>query len=483
MRRISKLLRLVALAGLLLIVAVVGIRAFQAWRDPAMAPWHRFAPDDAGAAAIDDMTWTDWQDRETQVFAEVAREVGEDLPEIYRTPENRYFPGSPLYPANFATDWNRSFTLTPDGPPRGVAVLVHGLTDAPFSMRHLAELYRDAGYVAVAPRMPGHGTTPAGLAAANWRDWAAAVRLAVREARAQVPRGPLHLVGYSNGGALVVNHALDALGDPALAMPDRLVLLSPMIGITRFAAFSGLAGWPAVLPAFDRAAWFDLIPEFNPFKYNSFPVHAGVQSHRLTRVVRDGLEDALRGGNADRLPPVLAFQSVVDSTVLTSALVNVLFERLPANGSMLVLFDLNRAATLAPLIRASADAELGRILPPAPRRYDVVVVGNAAPGDYAAVADWTPAGATTPDRLDLGLAYPPDIFSLSHVALPFPVADGLYGMAPDPADDFGIRLGTLAAHGETGVIVPGPDMFARLTSNPFYDLMAARIRATLETAP
>ena len=75
------------------------------------------------------------------------------------------------------------------------------------------------------------------------------------------------------------------------------------------------------------------------------------------------------------------------------------------------------------------------------------------------------------------------MFSLSHVALPFPLADGLYGMAPDPADDFGIRLGTLAAHGETGVISPGPEMFARLTSNPFYDLMAARIRATLEIAP
>jgi len=45
---------------------------------------------------------------------------------------------------------------------------------------------------------------------------------------------------------------------------------------------------------------------------------------------------------------------------------------------------------------------------------------------------------------------------------------------------FGIQLGTLAAHGESGVIAPGPEMFARLTSNPFYDLMAARIRTVLE---
>ena len=38
-----------------------------------------------------------------------------------------------------------------------------------------------------------------------------AFRLAVRTARARVPSGPLHLVGYSNGGALALKHALDKL--------------------------------------------------------------------------------------------------------------------------------------------------------------------------------------------------------------------------------------------------------------------------------
>lgn len=478
-----KLLRWALLAVALAVVVFVGLRALQAIRDPHLAPWHVFAADEAGAEEIDAMDWAAWTAREAQVFAEVEAGVTAELPERYQTSENRYFAGSPLHPANFATDWNRSFVLTPDGPPKGAAVLVHGLTDSPYSLRHLAQLYRDAGYLAVVPRMPGHGTTPAGIGVATWPDWTATVRMAVRMARTQVPQGPLQIVGYSNGGALAVEYALEALADPDLAAPDRLVLLSPMIGITRFAAFSGLAGWPAALPAFSRAAWFDLIPEFNPFKYNSFPVHAGVQSHRLTRVVQAGLREAARSGAIERMPPVLAFQSVVDSTVSSQALVAQLFGRTPANGSTLVLFDLNRAATLAPLIRASAEAELGRILPPPPRRYDVTVVGNAGPGDYAAVAETTPAGAMEPVRVDLGLAYPADVFSLSHVALPFPLADGLYGMAPDPADDFGIRLGTLAAHGETGVISPGPEMFARLTSNPFYDLMAARIRATLDVAP
>ena len=487
MRHIWKLIRLGLLAVVLLVAAIVVVRAVQAWRDPALAPWHRFKPDDAVAREIEAMDWQAWMAREDAVFEEVAEEVSADLPEAYRTRENRYFAGSPLHPANFATDWNRSFVMAPAGAPRGAAVLVHGLTDAPYSMRHLAQLYRDAGLVAVVPRMPGHGTTPGGLTVADWQDWAASVRLAVRAAREMAPEGPLHLVGYSNGGALVVHHALQALEDPSLGVPDRIVLLSPMIGITRFAALSGIAGWPAVLPAFDRAAWFDLIPEFNPFKYNSFPVHAGVESHRLTQVVRDGLLQAGRAGALGRLPPVLAFQSVVDSTVRPAALVSELFARLPGNGpgsaSVLVLFDLNRAATLAPLIRASAEAQLERILPAPPRAYEVVVVGTAGGDDYAAVAEVVAAGGVEAVRSDLGVSYPRDVYSLSHVALPFPFSDGLYGMTPDPDDHFGIQLGTLAAHGETGVIVPGPEMFARLTSNPFHDLMVARIRATLGDGP
>ena len=142
------------------------------------------------------------------------------------------------------------------GAPRGAAVLLHGLTDAPYSQRHVARLYQEHGFVAVVPRLPGHGTVPGALTDAVWEDWAAATRLAVREARRRVGPGlPLHLVGFSNGGALAVQYALDALENRELRRPDRLVLISPMIGVTAFARFAGIAGWPAVFPAFAKAAW------------------------------------------------------------------------------------------------------------------------------------------------------------------------------------------------------------------------------------
>jgi hypothetical protein len=89
------------------------------------------------------------------------------------------------------------------------------------------------------------------------------------------------------------------------------------------------------------------------------------------------------------------------------------------------------------------------------------------------------AGSTTIVEADLGVPYPRDLFSLGHVALPFPPTDGLYGGDPDPADQFGIRLGIVATRGELGVLVVGLDTFSRVTWNPFFGAMLAAIDTTI----
>ena len=211
------------------------------------------------------------------------------------------------------------------GEPVGAVVLLHGLSDSPYSLRHVARSYVEHGYAAVGMRLPGHGTVPAGLTRARWQDWRAATRLAMREARRLAGAGkPLHIVGYSNGGALAMQYALDAAADPTLDAPARVVLLSPMIGLTRFARYAGVAGWPALLPRFSKSAWLDIVPEFNPFKYNSFPVNAARQSYELTQRIDEQMAAAAKSGAIARLPPILAFQSVVDSTVAGEALVSTL---------------------------------------------------------------------------------------------------------------------------------------------------------------
>jgi alpha-beta hydrolase superfamily lysophospholipase len=318
---------------------------------------------------------------------------------------------------------------------------------------------------------------PAGLTDAVWEDWMAATRLAVRAARARLPEGPLHLVGYSNGGALALKHALDAIEDARLAQADRIVLLSPMVGVTAFARFAGIAGLPALLPRFAKTAWLDILPEFNPFKYNSFPVNAARQTHRLTAELQAQLDRLAVAGRLAGLPQVLTLQSVVDATVSTPAVLSALYARLPAGEHEVVLFDLNRDIRFGPLFAPGADAALDRIVAPAPRPYALTVVGTDGAGQVAVRR--VTAGATEATTQPLGMAWPRDVFSLSHVALPFPPEDGLYGAQPAPGDDFGLRLGALALRGERGALVIGLDSFARVTSNPFFPYIVDRLSEAL----
>jgi len=481
-RRVRRwMLRLLLLSAVIVMTLLIG-RAVQSQAGPPLELWHTFVPVEPDAAAIDRLDWDGYLAAEARTFAAVRAGVTERLDQKDRRLDDRYFAGSPMYPGGFAQDWNRSYVLEPAGRPAGVVVLLHGLTDSPYSLRHVAKLYQARGFLAIGLRLPGHGTVPAALTGTAWEDWLAATRLAVREARRKVSSGvPLHLVGYSAGGAAALKYALDALEDPSLPRPDRLVLISPMVGVSSYARFAGLAALPALLPPFAKAAWLAIVPEFNPFKYNSFPVNAARQAHRMTVAIQQQLDRIAASGRLGALAPILTFQSSVDFTVSARAVIESLYARLPANGSELVLFDLNRNTRLGPLLRAVFAGATERILPPPPRDWQLTIIANTR--DDPEVKERVTAAGDTVERIrGLGLAYPREVFSLSHVALPFPATDPLYGSQPDPAEDFGVALGSLAAHGEVGVLIVSLDTLARLTWNPFFPYMLARIGETIGPA-
>ena len=482
----ARLLRIVRRATLLVgavVITLLGVRIWDTQRGPELELWHTYAPVELSADELDAADWSHYLAAEQAVFDHVRAEVTAKLEPEDRVPINRYFESSPVYAGRFVQDWNRSYVLEPEGAAIGAAVLLHGLTDAPYSQRHIAARYAEHGFVAIVPRLPAHGTVSAVLTEIEWEDWMAATRLAVREARARIgPDLPLHLVGFSNGGALAIKYALDAVEDPALSPPDRLVLISPMIGITAFARFAGFAGLPAILPKFAKAAWLGILPEFNPFKYNSFPVNGARQSWDLTQALQEQIRRLARTDRLDDLSPVLTFQSAVDFTVSTRAIITSLYAHLPANGSELVLFDMNRSAKLGPLLSSAADAVLTRVLPPPPRRFRTVVITNAGEGDEV-VERVVEAGADGEQVLPLDLAYPLGVFSLSHVALPFPPGDGLYGYEPDPNEDFGITLGTVAPRGEVGALIVSLDSLLRMSSNPFFSYLIARIEEDIGSDP
>ena len=482
--KLVRLLKRVAWVVGIAFVALLGIRAYDSQRGPPLQLWHTHVPHELSSAEIRKADWSTYLAAEQAVFEDVRTHVTDKLDEEAKNPANRYFNGSPLYPGHFQHDWNRSFILEPDGAPVGAMVFLHGLTDSPYSGRGVARLYREHGYVCIAIRLPGHGTVPSGLTTAQWEDWSEATRLAVREARRRIgPDRPLHLVGYSNGGALAVKYALDAIGDKTLSRPDRIVLISPMIGITSLARFAGVFGWPAVFPAFAKAAWLGVVPEFNPFKYNSFPVNAARQSSLLARALQQQIAGYARDGRLGELAPALTFQSVVDFTVSTRAVVDALYVHLPVNGSELVLLDLNRNAKFGPLLRANAETSLAGLLPPAPRQFRTIVVTNASPQTSEMVERVQEPGTVAERTRALTLAYPSGVFSLSHIALPFAIDDPLYGMQPDSAEHFGVNLGALAIRGERGTLIVSVDALTRMSSNPFFPYMLERIGAGITTAP
>jgi alpha-beta hydrolase superfamily lysophospholipase len=465
-----------------LLPVVVGLLIALAWgvlsRDlPELQPWHTDAPRGEPTAADIErgLTFADYLTREDEVMRDVRDRIELRTPDAFKSRYNRYFSGSPSNPRALSTDWNRTFEFVP-GTIHGGALLVHGMSDGPYSMRPVARILENAGFYALALRMPGHGTVPAGLARADWHDWTAAVRMGVRHVRQRIGDArPLLIVGYSNGGALAVLYTLEALADPSLPRPDRLVLLSPMVGVSPLAVLSPVISLFARAPYFNRSAWTSVQPEYNPFKYNSFPANGGYQSHLVTRELDRALTRA--PSRLSDFPPVLTFQSVVDSTVETGAVVARLYDRLPANGSALVMFDVNRLSAARAFMGGQVDGLFSQLFGGTARKYRVSVVTNATPDQADVIEKDVEPGTTTIRDRPLALAWPRFVFSLSHVAVPFPPDDPLYGLTPDPREDYGIRLGVLEARGERGVLLMPVDDLMRLKSNPFFPYLEERFRA------
>lgn len=483
----KRLLKKIIVRGFLLaafgLCVMWGVLAYNAWRAEPLQLWHTYVPREMSVAEMEAADWQAYIRHEDRVFADVREQVTLRLPREARMLMNRHYEGSLVHPPRLPHDWNRSYTLLPEGEVKGAAVFLHGLTDTPYSLRHVARLYAQKGFAAVAIRLPGHGTVPAGLTDASLADWTAATRLAVREASHLAgPDKPLHIVGFSNGGALAVKYAMDALEDPALPRADRLVLLSPMIGITRFARFVGLAAVPAMLPAFAHAAWLGVVPEFNPYKYNSFPVNGARQSCQLSRILQNQIVRLSATPAFATLPPILTFQSVLDYTVSAPAVLYHLYAYLPENGSELVLYDVNQASLFGGMLRPGAVLSLQRMMPRDPQRYTLSMVRNRASGDQRTMLVTREAGSTEEIREDLDIIYPKDVFSLSHGAVPFPMDDALYGLTPSPEDAvrYGINLGNLTIRGERGALLIPMDAMLRMSSNPFFALLLSRVEKGID---
>jgi alpha-beta hydrolase superfamily lysophospholipase len=464
-----------------------------------LRPWHteilesEYSADTA--AGINSLE--EYLQLEDAVFAEMDERIYAHTATGPDAALERYSKGSLADPNQRQPNWNRSFVLGSDSAKAGV-LLLHGMSDSPYSLRALGETLQKRGYAVVGLRMPGHGTLPSGMLDLQWQDMAAVVRLGMQYLAQRVPGKPLYMVGYSTGAPLALNYALDStqgatqggatdsLQSPStepqrnttLPPVTRLVLVSPAIGISPGAALAKWSRRLSNLPGLERLAWLNIDPEFDPYKYNSFTTNAAEQVHRLTQSV--GTRLANRADAERPLPPMLVFKSTVDATVTNDALVDRLLLQLSPQRHELVLFDINRFAANTSLLMSDPGPFTARLIADQQLPFTLTLVTNEKADSRAATAHTRPPFAAGPSRTeDLGQDWPVGVFSLSHVALPFPPDDPLYGQHRPP-DSRQVFLGQQALQGERGVLKISGNFLLRLRHNPFYAYQEARILQWLE---
>jgi alpha-beta hydrolase superfamily lysophospholipase len=491
-RRLIRILRrLVVWPVAVLAAAVAGFSAYAVLALEPLAPWHSLELKEEFEARRDaQLDFAGLLALEGRLFDELRHAKGLRSGNQAEERSSRFSPASwvarlTVGPGNpdsddvYSAPYNRTFELAPTQR-RGAALLIHGLTDAPYSMLALARRLHARGLHVVVLRLPGHGTVPAGQLRMTLEDWRAAVRIAARHAASLAsPDQPFYVGGYSAGGALALTHAIESLSDATLRRPTRILLVSPAIELPRIAVLTRIIDALAFLPGLEAAHWQEILPEYDPYKYNSFAVNSTRQVLAATNTLARAVEQAQAAGLLDKLPPVIAWQSVVDSTVGARGVFDSVFGRLVGEQHELVLFDVNRLAVFRSLQTARI-AGLPQLVSGLQRPHALTLVTNRNDGsELVVMRRRLPGQAWT--EIETGLAWPRSIVSVGHVALCFPPDDPVYGFLPGSGANGQPALGSLFLRGEAGALSLPLSMFTRLRSNPFFVLIANRVDEMLDT--
>lgn len=465
-RKASKLLWLASLGSIL-----IGVIVFTLYMNslPTISTWHNTILENEFNTKSEVKDFDGYIALEEKLFEELDTEVYDKVLAGEKNKINRYTKNSFSDPRRWDRAWNRSFELPVKNPKMGV-LLLHGMSDSPYSLHTQAEYLHKRGIWVVGMRMPGHGTTPSGLIELKWQDMAAVVKIGMKRLEEKVGTKPIHIMGYSTGAPLALNYTLSSLDDTSLRTPSSLIFYSPAIGVSKAAPFAVWQGRLGHLLGLEKLSWNDLAPEFDPFKYASFAVNAGDQVYRICTEVQKQFDRYEQKADKKPFPPVLSFASIVDSTVSVSDIVNKFYKRLPNGEHTLVLFDINHDFSTNHFIKENVTTSLNTLRYTSQGTnytFDLISDINASNGEVMLIRD----GVTTKG---LSLHWPKGLYSLSHLSLPMSSNDPLYGDKNAPKSP-GVQLGHLAIYGETGVLQTSPASLLRQRWNPFHSYTKERV--------
>lgn len=179
------------------------------------------------------------------------------------------------------------------------ALLCHGFTGTPQSLRPWAEHLGAAGLTVSLPRLPGHGTTVAEANLTHWEDWYAELDRTLGQLRERCDE--VFVMGLSMGGTLALRlaeeHGDDIAGlvlvNPSLLTkrPDRFLL-----PVLRWL----VPTWPGIASDIKK-------PGETELAYDRIPVKASYQLTRLWFTTRHHLDKVTQ--------PILIFRSAEDHVV------------------------------------------------------------------------------------------------------------------------------------------------------------------------
>ncbi len=457
-----------ALTGALLLSIVTFVLYIKSL--PPLSTWHTTILKNEFTADSEVKDFDTYRALEDRLFTELDTEVYDKVLPEDKNIFNRYSRDSLSDPRRWDKEWNKSFELPAKDPKMGV-LLLHGMSDSPYSLHAQAEYLQKLGVWVVSMRLPGHGTIPSGLRNIKWEDMATVVKIGMKRLNEKLGDKPIHIMGYSTGASLALNYTLSALNDTTLTVPSSLIFYSPAIGVTKAAP---LAIWQSRIGHFfhlPKLEWNSISPEYDPYKYNSFAVNAGDQVYRVCNEVQKKLDVYLTNEKHKKpFPPVLSFASIIDSTVTVSDTVHKFYERLPKGDHTLVLFDINHKFKSYNLVKANVSDSIQKLrdIPANPNyRFDLISDMNSIDGYPMQITN-------NKITRKLDLSWPRDIYSLSHLAIPISHHDPLYGDRDAPKSP-GIQLGYLAMYGETSVLQTSAGSLLRQRWNPFHLYIEQRV--------
>ena len=447
---LKKILKYLLVIVITLIITFLAIISINAENQPPLKPWHymTFPPDNLTNGHY--ASFSAYRKAE----AEYLDKIYSSLAKVSKQKFCKYTKGDVSSPIINGENLNASFEFEPQGDFKGGILLIHGLSDSPYHVRKIGHFLSQAGYYVIGLRLPGHGTVPAALIDIRWQDWYQAVVFAAKFVKERVKKegkGIFGMGGFSTGGALTMHYVIKHILNESGGLPDKLLFFSPAFGITALAEVTSWHKMISWVPLFYKLKWQDIEPEYDPFRYGSWPFNAGYQIYSLAN--RNwALIDEIISNKAylKKVPPMIAFQSRVDATVLPEKVYD-LFNDIAPNHSELFIFDVNRQykqIIKSDILTWNLESVEGERV-----KHMIKIIPDPSSQDTL-INKW-----------------PKSIYALSHISVPISPHDKFYGKNS--------LIGGLNVKGENGVLSTNLNM-GRLKYNPFFPYMKNELLQFLE---